>query len=160
MRSAEQQILQQSLRHLGGLAHQARVSLRAADRFMTEGQDADRDAACWLVCTALELAGGLADELDGLAKGMRESGGDAARQEALGTWRRTAHQLHAATRAADLYLEQDTAEALDTGSWLLASALSLAARLADALDDGVGRLTTPEPARRVATAVDIRSVGA
>ena len=73
---------------------------------------------------------------------------------------RLAHQLHAAARAADLYLEQDTAEAVDTGSWLLASALSLAARLADALDDGVGTLTAPEPVRRVATAVDIRSVGA
>jgi hypothetical protein len=160
MRSAEQQILQQSLRHLGGLAHQARVSLRAADRFVTEGQPADRDAASWLVCTALELAGELADEMDGLAKGMRESGVDAARQEALGAWRRTAHQLHAATRATDLYLEEDTADALDTGSWLLASALSLATRLADALDDGAGRLMAPEPARRAANAVDIRSVGA
>ena len=126
---------QQSLRRLGGLAHQTRASLRAADRFVTQGTPEDRDSASWLVCTAVELAREVADDLDGLAKGLREAGSDAARQQALAPWRKTAHQLHAACRAADVYLEQDSRDDQDTGTWLVASALRLADRLAASLDD-------------------------
>lgn len=144
---------QQSLRRLGGLAHQTRASLRAADRFVTQGTPEDRDSASWLVCTAVELAREVADDLDGLAKGLREAGSDGARQHALAPWRKTAHQLHAACRAADIYLEQDSRDDQDTGTWLVASALGLADRLAGALDDGVGAWAVAEPAKRVAPTV-------
>jgi hypothetical protein len=150
--AADQNPRQQSLRRLGGLAHQTRASLRAADRFVTQGVGEDRDNASWLVCTAVELAREVADDLDGLAKGLREAGNDAARQQALAPWRKVAHQLHAACRAADVYLEQDARDDRDTGTWLVASALALADRLAGALDDGVGAwaAAAAEPAKRIA----------
>lgn len=146
---AEQNLRQQSLRRLGGLAHQTRASLRAADRFVTQGGAEDRDTASWLVCTAVELASEVASDLDSLAKGLREAGSDAARQQALAPWRKISHQLHAACRAADVYLEQDSRDDQDTGTWLVASALGLADRLAGALDDGVGAWAASEPVKRV-----------
>lgn len=148
--TTDQNLRQQSLRRLGGLAHQTRASLRAADRFLTQGSAEDRDDASWLVCTAVELVHEVAGDLDGLAKGLREAGTDAARQQALAPWRKVAHQLHAACRAADVYLEQDSRDDQDTGTWLIASALGLADRLAGALDDGVGAWAAVEPAKRVA----------
>jgi hypothetical protein len=150
---------QQALRRLGALAHQIRASLRAADRFATQGVPGDRDSASWLVCTALELAREVADELDGLAKGLREAGSDTARQQALAPWRKIAHQLHAACRAADLFLEQDSRDEQDTGTWLVASAQALADRLTAALDDGVGAWATAEPAKRVATVAPRAAAG-
>jgi hypothetical protein len=149
---ADQHLRQQSLRRLGGLAHQTRASLRAADRFVTQGGPEDRDSASWLVCTAVELAREVADDLDGLAKSLREGGNDAARQQALAPWRKVAYQLHAACRAADVYLEQESRDERDTGTWLVASALGLADRLAGALDDGVGAwaAAAAEPAKRIA----------
>lgn len=154
MSTADQTLRTQSLRRLGGLAHQARASLRAADRFVTAGNADDRESASWLVCTAVELAREVADELDNLARGLREAGSDASRQQALAPWRKVAHQLHAASRAADVYLEQDAPDDRDTGTWLVASALSLAERLAGALDDGVGvwAAAVAEPAKRIAPA--------
>lgn len=157
--AAEHSLRQQSLRRLGGLAHQTRASLRAADRFVTQGSPEDRDSASWLVCTAVELAREVAGELDGLAKGLREAGSDAARQQALAPWRKTAHQLHAACRAADVYLEQESRDDQDTGTWLVASALGLADRLAGALDDGVGTWAVAEPAKRVAPVVPRAAAG-
>ena len=145
----EQNQRHQTLRRLGGLAHQTRASLRAADRFVTQGTPEDKDSASWLVCTAVELARELSDELDNLAKGLREAGSDGARQQALAPWRKNAHQLHAASRAADVYLEQESRDDQDTGTWLVASALGLADRLAAALDDGVGAWVA-EPGKRVA----------
>ncbi len=154
MNTADQTLRTQSLRRLGGLAHQTRASLRAADRFVTAGDAEDRDSASWLVCTAVELAREVADELDSMARGLREAGSDAARQQALAPWRKVAHQLHAASRAADVYLEQDSHDDRDTGTWLVASALALAERLAGALDDGVGAwaAAAAEPAKRIAPA--------
>jgi hypothetical protein len=155
--ATEQSLRHQSLRRLGALAHQTRASLRAADRFVTQGSPEDRDSASWLVCTALELAREVADELDGLAKGLREAGSDAARQQALAPWRKIAHQLHAACRAADVYLEQDSRDDQDTGTWLVASALGLADRLAGALDDGVGAWVVSEPAAKRVSPIAPRS---
>lgn len=151
--ATDQNLRQQALRRLGALAHQTRASLRAADRFVTQGSPEDRDNASWLVCTAVELAHEVADDLDGLAKGLREAGTDTARHMALAPWRKIAHQLHAACRAADLYLEQDSRDDQDTGTWLIASALGLAHRLAGALDDGVGAWAVAEPPKRVAPIV-------
>jgi hypothetical protein len=140
----------QALRHLGALAHQTRASLRAADRFVTQDGPQDNETASWLVCTAVDLAQEVAQELDSLARGLRESGSDAARLQAMAPWRRLAHQLHAACRAADMFLEQETRDDQDTGAWLVASARTLADRLAAALDDGIGAQAVAEPVRRVA----------
>lgn len=147
-------VRQQALRRLGGLAHQTRACLRAADRFVTQGDAADTETANWLVSTAVDLAREVADELDGLARGVRDgsTGSEASRLQALAPWRRTAHQLHAACRAADVFLEQDTRDDQDTGTWLVASARTLADRLAAEMDDAIGTwAASAEPAvRRVA----------
>jgi len=150
MSTADKQPRQHSLRRLGALAHQTRASLRAADRFVTQGGAQHHEAANWLVCTAVEMSGEVADDLDGLAKGLREAGSDALRQQTLAPWRKIAHQLHAACTAADVYLEQESRDDHDTGAWLVASALGLADRLASALDDGVGVWASAEPAKRIA----------
>lgn len=141
---------QQALRQLGALAHQTRATLRAADRFVTQGPSHDADTANWLVSTAVEQAHELAHELDGMARGLRDAGADTQQLQALAAWRRGAHQLHAACRAADLFLEQESRDDRDTGAWLVASARTLADRLAAALDDGVGRWAVTDPVRRVA----------
>ena len=141
---------QQTLRHLGALAHQARATLRAADRFVTQGDAPAVDTASWLVCTAVELAQEVAGELDGLARGLRETGAEGQQLQALAPSRRAAHQLHAACRAADLFLEQESREDRDAGTWLVASARALADRLTTALDDGVGARAVNEPVKRVA----------
>lgn len=147
------ELRQQALRQLGALAHQARATLRAADRFVTQGPSPDTDTANWLVSTAVDLAHEVAQELDVLARGLREAGGDPLLLQALAPWRRSAHQLHAACRAADLFLEQESRDDRDTGAWLVASARTLADRLAAALDDGVGRWAAAEPPRRVTASV-------
>lgn len=143
---------QQALRQLGALAHQARASLRAADRFVTQGPSDDTDTASWLVSTAVDLTQEVAEELDSLARGLRDAGAEALQLQALAPWRRTAHQLRAACRAADLFLEQESREDRDAGAWLVASARTLADRLAAALDDHVGARAVAAPPRRVAVA--------
>jgi hypothetical protein len=45
--------------------------------------------------------------------------------------------LHAAARAADHFLDRDSNEDRETGSWLIATASSLAQKLAAELDDNV-----------------------
>lgn len=156
---ADPSLRQPALRRLGSLAHQARASLRAADRFVTQGSTEDQDTASWLVCTAVELAREVADELDGLAKGLRDAGNEGLRQQVLDPLRKLAHQLHAASRAADVYLEQESRDDQDTGNWLVASALALAHRLAGALDDGVGKLSAMEPSKRLAPAAARAAAG-
>lgn len=128
----------QPLRHLGALAHQLRASIRACDRFLSLGVAEDRDTACWLISGAVTLGGELAHELDSLARTQREAGGDPARARDLAAWRTVAHQLHAACRAADVFLEQDSRDDQDTGTWLVAGARRLGDQLVSALDDGVG----------------------
>lgn len=136
---------QQALRRLGGLAHQLRAAVRASDRFLTLGPAEDRDTACWLMSTAVALGAEVAEELDGLARTAREAGADSAASQRMAQWRMNAHQLHAACRAADLYLEQDSRDEQDTGTWLVACALGLADKLAGALDDGVGARMADKP---------------
>jgi hypothetical protein len=153
MSMAEHQILHQAVRRLGSLAHQAHASLRAADRFVVQGGDADRDTAGWLVCTAVEQVREIAAELDDLARGMRATGSDATREQTLAGWRRLAHQLHAAAHAADVFLEQESSDDQTTGTWLVASTLGLAQRLASAFDDQTSAWSASlAPARRVAAA--------
>jgi hypothetical protein len=54
-----------------------------------------------------------------------------------------AHRLHAATRAADRYLEGDNTEDRETGGWLITTALGLADQLATELDDVASSLKRP-----------------
>ena len=74
-----------------------------------------------------------------------------------------AHQLHAAARAADHFLDQETHEDRDTGSWLMATARTLAERLAHEIDDGASLLNKRAPGDGVIDANDaalVRRVGA
>jgi hypothetical protein len=56
-------------------------------------------------------------------------------QQRVATLRVRAHQLCAAARAADHFLDQDTREDRETGSWLVATAMGLANKLSSELDD-------------------------
>ena len=66
-----------------------------------------------------------------------------------------AHQLHAATRAADHFLDQDTLDGRDTGGWLIATALGLAQKLAGEIDDS----TLPATRRSGADKLDAQDGG-
>ncbi len=155
----------QTLRVLGARAHQLRATTRAADHYNALDGESDRNTGSWLMSCALQLAADLADDIDGLARALRDSPADvvALRQTVAGL-RVRVHQLHAATKAADHFLDQETREDRDTGSWLVATASGLAQQLASEIDDSVAPLRRPaldkaalEPhdpdfARRVAAA--------
>jgi hypothetical protein len=132
----------QNLRALGARAHQLRATTRAADHFTGRSTESDRNTGAWLMSSAVTLSEDLAAEIDSLARSLREGPPEPALQQQVGALRVRAHQLHAAARAADHFLEQDTHEDRDTGSWLIAAALELATRLAGELDDSA------VPARR------------
>src|SRR5687768_5978169 len=123
------------LRQLGARAHQLRAATRAADHFNAQDTPEDRNTGSWLMSSALVLAEELAADIDGLARGLKERPADAALQQRVAGLRVRAHQLHAATRAADHFLDQDTPDGRDTGGWLIATALSLAQKLAGEIDD-------------------------
>jgi hypothetical protein len=131
------------LRKLGSRAHQLRAATRAADHFNAQDNDNDRSTGSWLMSCALTLAEDLAVDIDVLARTVREANGDAGTQQKVAALRVRAHQLHAATRAADHFLDQDSREDHDTGSWLIACASGLAEKLAAELDDGVATPRRP-----------------
>lgn len=132
----------QALRQFGARAHQLRATTRAADHFMGRDTAEDRDTGSWLMSSALVMAGELASDVDGLARGLRERTADSALQQTVSALRVRAHQLHAAARAADHFLDQDSHEDRDTGGWLIAAAQGLALKLASEIDDSA------TPARR------------
>ena len=144
---------QKTLRQLGALAHQARAALRAADRFVAQDHGQSTEIAGWLVCTAMELAHEVAEDVESLAQDLGTNSTPGQQLEALAPVRRAAHQLHAACRAADLFLEQDSSQDRDAGTWLIASARTLADRLTAALDDQVSARAWTEPVRRVTAPV-------
>lgn len=123
------------LRQLGARAHQLRAATRAADHFNAQDTSEDRNTGSWLMSSALVLATELAADIDGLARSLKERPADAALQQRVAGLRVRAHQLHAATRAADHFLDQDTLDGRDTGGWLIATALGLAQKLAGEIDD-------------------------
>lgn len=135
-------------RKLGGKAHQLRAATRAADHFNALDGREDRNTGSWLMSCALNLAGDLADDLDAVARAMKDRPTETAATQRVAALRRQAHELHAAARAADHFLDQDSPEDHDTGSWLIATARELAARLAGEIDDHSGG------ARRIATALE------
>ena len=134
---------QQTLRKLGTRAHQLRATVRAADHYNAQDATHARNTASWLISTALSLAGELALDVDGLARGLKDRPADVALQQAVAVLRVRAHQLNAATCAADHFLDQETLEDRETGSWLIATALGLAQRLAAEIDDSAAPLKRP-----------------
>lgn len=158
------------MRQLGGRAYQLLAAARAADHFVAQESDEDRNTGSWLISCAVGLAEELAADLDTLGRNLKSSGADGALVLGFQKLRARAHQLHAATRAADHFLEQDNNVDRSTGSWLIACALGLADKLANELEDlanGLRRapsdvaLSTGDVAsiRRGATAAPLRPAG-
>jgi hypothetical protein len=131
-----------TLRALGARAHQLRAALRAADHYIGEGSADASNTGSWLISSAMELATDLTSDVDNLARSVKDRSADAALMQRIAALRVRTHQLFAAARAADHFLDQDNAEDRDTGSWLVATALSLAVKLASEMDDSAA------PARR------------
>jgi hypothetical protein len=142
---------QKALRHIGSHAHQLRAITRAADRFNANDTAADCNTAVWLMSSAVSASAELASELDGLAGALNDGPSDASMRQTVAALRVGAHQLHAAARAADHYLEQDSREDHETGSWLIASAYDLARKLSAAADDGFASARNGQAALNVAT---------
>lgn len=135
--------LSHTLRQLGSRAHQLRASTRAADHFNASDAQDDRSTGSWLMSSAVVLAHDLATDLDVLARSLRERGADAAMGQTVGAVRTRAHQVHAAARAADHFLDQDSNEDRETGSWMIAAAHGLATKLASEIDDGAAPQRRP-----------------
>lgn len=134
----------QALRRLGARAHELRAATRAADHFSQQDTEEDRSTASWLMSCALGLAAELASDIDGLARALRERSAEAALQRGVASVRVRAHQLHAASRAADRFLEQESLEDRETGSWLIACAHGLASKLAAELDNSIVPVRRPQ----------------
>lgn len=124
----------QQLRRLAALGYQLRATLLAADRFLAHDSEEDAETAGWLVSSGLALAEEVATDLDGFAKSSKKAS-DPATSSALTKLRMRAHQLQASTRAADHFLDQDNSDDRTNGSWLVASALTLADKLAGEAED-------------------------
>jgi hypothetical protein len=135
---------QQTLRLLGARAHQLRATTRAADHYNAQDSSEDRNTGSWLMSCALQMAGELAADSDGIARSLRDSPADLVLLlQTVSALRVRAHQLHAVARAADHFLDQESLEDRDTGSWLVATASELAQRLASEIDDSVAPLRRP-----------------
>jgi hypothetical protein len=125
----------QLLRKLAGMGYQLRASLVGGDRFLAQDKTDDQDTGVWLVSCALMLADEITVEIDGLAKQWKPRAADAGLSASLLRLRTRAHQLQAAVRAADHFLDQDSAEDNTNGSWLVACAMNLAEKLASETED-------------------------
>jgi hypothetical protein len=138
------------MRSLGARAHQLRAATRAADHYLAQEARAEHDTGAWLLSSAVTLAEDLAADLDGLARTLKERSAEAGLQHKLVPLRARAHQLHAAAKAADRFLEQDSREDRDVGGWLVPMAQQLAARLANELDDALAAMRRPAAADKPA----------
>ena len=155
----------QLLRQVGALAHQLRAATRAADHYIAQDAQSERDTGSWLVSCAVSMAADVAADLDGLARAMKERHPDPALLTRISPLRVRAHQLHAAIKAADHFLEQDNRDDQDTGSWLIATAHKLAEKLAAEMDDTVAAprraaMADRTPGLHDPTASTARRVGA
>ncbi len=133
----------QVMRMLGQRAHQLRATARAAEHFSAQGNEVDRNTGSWLMSCAVAMAGDLAGEVDALTRMLKEQPADVMFKQTVATLRVRAHQVHAATRAADHFLDGETAEDQDTGSWLVSTAFTLAKQLAAEVDDGTTPMRRP-----------------
>lgn len=125
----------QLLRRLAAVGYQLRAATVAGDRYLTQDNDSDRDTGGWLISCAVGLAEELTVEIDGLAKSWKQRPTDAAVSTGLHKLRIRAHQLHAAAKAADHFLDEDNNDDRTTGSWLVACALGLADKIAGETED-------------------------
>lgn len=125
----------QLLRRLAAVGYQLRAATVAGDRYLTQDNDADRDTGGWLISCAVALAEEITVEIDGLAKSWKQRPGDTAVAAGLHKLRIRAHQLHAAAKAADHFLDEDNSDDHTTGSWLVACALGLADKIAGETED-------------------------
>ncbi len=132
-----------ALRALASRAHQLRAAATAADRFIARDGNHDRDTGSWLISAATAMATELTADIDSLARGLKERPADAVVLQTVSNLRVRAHQLSAATRAADHFLDQDNREDRDTGSWLVATAQGLAQKLAAEMEDGASATRRP-----------------
>ncbi|MDQ2780546.1 MAG: hypothetical protein M3Y32_13430 [Pseudomonadota bacterium] len=132
-----------SLREIGSRAHQLRASARAADHFNARDTSEDHSTGSWLISGALGLARELAEDLDVMARALRDEGTDSVLSSKVAALRTRAYQVHAAARAADHFLDQDAPDDRETGSWLIATAHGLARKLAAEIDDSVMPLRRP-----------------
>jgi len=123
------------MRQLGGRAYQLLAAARAADHFIAQEGAEDRETGTWLIACAVGLAEELSTDLDGMAKNLRTAPSDATIAQPFQKLRARVHQLHAATRAADHFLEQDNNVDRSTGSWLIACSLGLADKVASELEE-------------------------
>jgi hypothetical protein len=130
------------LRQLGARAHQLRATTRAADHYIAQDAPDAANTASWLMSASLDLSAELVTGIDGLARTLKEQPG-AALGSAVAKLRVLVHQLHAAAKAADHFLDQDGGDLRETGVWLIATASGLAAKLACGLDDAVASARTP-----------------
>jgi hypothetical protein len=133
----------QQLRRLGALAYQVRASTRAADHYVAQENTADSETASWLISVSVSLATEISGDLDLLARNVKDRPSETGIVHPLQKLRTLAHQYHAAARAADHFLEQDSGEDRGTGSWLIACALGLADKLAGQLEDLASQLKRP-----------------
>jgi len=147
------------LRLLGARAHQVRAATRAADHYLAQDAQDEHDTGAWLLASAVTLAADLAADLDGLSRTLKERSAEPALQQRLVALRAQAHQLHAAAKAADRFLEQDARDDRDTGGWLVPMAQQLATRLAAGLDDTLAAARRPAAADK-ATAAEPRRAAA
>jgi hypothetical protein len=131
------------LRQLGARAHQLRATTRAADHYIASDEAESGDTASWLMSCSLDLSRELTADIDGLARSLKEQP-DPALGGTVPRLRVIAHQLQAAAKAADHFLDQDNAEFRDTGTWLIATTTALAGKLAAELDDTVASVRKPQ----------------
>jgi hypothetical protein len=131
-----------ALRQLGARAHQLRATTRAADHYIAQDDGDAANTASWLMSASLDLAAELVADIDGLARSLKEQP-DAALGAVVPKLRVLTHQLQAAVKAADHFLDQDGGDFRDTGTWLVATASGLAAKLAGELDDAVASARKP-----------------
>ena len=141
--TATDESVAQVLRQMGQHAHQLRATARAAEHFNAQGNETDRNTGSWLMSCAVAMAGELTGEVDALARMLKDQPADGMFKQTVSTLRIRAHQVHAAARAADHFLDGDSAEDQDTGSWLVSTAFTLAKQLAADVDDGTARLRRP-----------------
>ncbi|MFY9513546.1 MAG: hypothetical protein WAQ05_21485, partial [Rubrivivax sp.] len=155
--AAEGDSRHQLLRRLGAQAHQLRATTRAADHFVALGVPEDRDTGSWLMSSAVDLAAEVAQDIDGLARGLKEAPADAGFGQVVQKLRVRAHQLHAAARAADHFMDLDSRDDRETAGWLIATARTLADRLAAEIDDGAGGMQKQRPVE--ANVIDANDAG-
>jgi hypothetical protein len=131
------------LRAMAARGYQLRASARAADRFLAQGNDEDTNTCGWLMSCAESQAAELVNDFADLAQQAKDGALEAPLVKPVQRLRVVAHRLHAATRAADRYLEAETPEDRETGGWLITTALGLADQLANELDDLASSLKRP-----------------